>query len=171
MNTILGGAFTSRLNLRLREEMAVTYGASSKFGWRSQGGIFWAGSAVDSRAAAESVNVILREMARLREQSVDVDELQRAIQYIAYGLPRSFETTEDVAAHVREQILHGFEIDYWSQYVERVLDVTAGQVAAAAARWLHPDRAVAVVVADRQDVEANLASLNVGEVVITDVEA
>ena len=171
MNTILGGAFTSRLNLRLREEMAVTYGASSKFGWRTQGGIFWAGSAVDSYAAAESVSVTLREMSRLREERLDTEELQRAMQYIAFGLPRSFETTEDVAAHLREQLLHGFGNDYWPNYVDQILEVTAEQVRDVAARHLHPERAVAVVVADRGDVEAALTSLDIGDVVITEVEA
>jgi zinc protease len=170
MNTMLGGAFTSRLNLRLREEMGVTYGASSKFGWRTSGGIFWAASAVDTDAAAESVRVMLHEMRRLRDEPIDATEMERAARYIAYGLPRSFETTEDIAAHVREQILHGFPANYWQTYVERILAVTTGQVAEVAARHLHPDRAVCVVVADRSAVELSLTELGVGEVIITEVE-
>lgn len=170
LNTLLGGAFTSRLNLRLREEMGVTYGASSRFGWRRSGGLFYASSAVDSAAAAESVAVMLHEMKQLRDQRVDSEELRRAVQYIAFGLPRSFETTEDVAAHVREQLLHGLPADYWWTYVDRVLEVNADDVAGAAARHLHPERAVAVVVADRGTVEAELKRRHIGEVVITDVE-
>lgn len=169
LNTMLGGAFTSRLNLRLREEMGVTYGASSRLGWRRGGGLFYAGSAVDTDAAAESVAVVLQEMKRLRDEPVPGDELQRAMQYIAYGLPRSFETTEDVAAHVREQLLHGLPADYWSTYVDRILAVTADEVASVAARHLQPERAIAVVVADRHAVEAELEQQNIGEVIITDV--
>jgi zinc protease len=169
MNTILGGAFTSRLNLRLREEMGVTYGASSKFGWRRNGGVFWASSAVDSEAAAESVNVILREMRQLQDSSLDPDEVRRAVQYLAYGLPRAFETTDDIAAHLREQFLYGLELDYWATYVDRVLAVTPQQVTEVARRYLHPDRAVAVVVADRDDVEAELHALDIGEVLITEI--
>jgi zinc protease len=171
MNTLLGGAFTSRLNLRLREEMGVTYGASSRFGWRRQGGIFWASSAVDTEAAAESVQVMLREMQRLREEPLAAEEVQRALQYLAFGLPRSFETTDDVAAHLREQLLYGLGDDYWPRYVDRVLAVTSEQVTDVAARHLHPDRAIAVVVADRQSVEADLTAFGVGEVINMDVQA
>ena len=170
MNTMLGGAFTSRLNLRLREEMGVTYGASSKFGWRRQGGIFWAASAVDSEAAAESVAVMLDEMRRLRDEPVDVGEMERAARYIAYGLPRSFESTEDIAAHVREQLLHGFPTDYWPSYVEHILAVRPDQVRDVAARHLHPERATAVVVADREGVQKKLEELQLGDVLITEVE-
>ena len=171
MNTMLGGSFTSRLNLKLREEMGVTYGASSKFGWRTRGGLFWAASAVDSEAAAASVAVMIDEMRRMREEPVDIVEMERAAQYIAYGLPRAFETTEDIAAHIREQLLHGFPPEYWPRYVDRVLAVTPAEVRDVAARHLHPDRAVAVVVADRTAVEADLRATGLGDVIITDVEA
>jgi zinc protease len=171
MNTMLGGSFTSRLNLKLREEMGVTYGASSKFGWRTRSGLFWAGAAVDSEAAAASVAVVFEEMRRMREEVTDAVEMERAAQYIAYGLPRAFETTEDIAAHVREQLLHGFSDDYWSKYVEEVLAVTPAQVREVAVRHLQPDRATAVVVADRETVEAELQQLGLGEVIIADVEA
>lgn len=171
MNTMLGGSFTSRLNLRLREQMGVTYGASSKLGWRRQGGIFWAASAVDSEAAAESIAVMLQEMRRLRDEPVDASEMERAARYIAYGLPRSFESTEDIAAHVREQVLHGFPLDYWPRYVEQILAVSPPQVHEVAARHLQPEQAVGVVVADRRAVEDQLRQLRLGEVIITDVEA
>jgi zinc protease len=170
MNTMLGGSFTSRLNLKLREEMAVTYGASSKFGWRTRGGLFWAASAVDSEAAAASVAVMLEEMRRMRDTPVDIIEMERAAQYIAYGMPRAFETTEDIAAHVREQLLHGFPDDYWARYVDRILAVTADEVQAVAARHLQPDQAIAVVVADRAGVEPDLIETKIGEVISTDVE-
>ena len=171
LNTMLGGAFTSRLNLRLREEMAVTYGATSKFGWRTQGGLFWASSAVDTDAAADSVAVMLSEMRRLRDEPIDESELRRAARYIAYGLPRAFESTEDISAHLREQLLHGFPRDYWPTYVDRVLAVTAEQVREAAARHLQPEHAVSVIVASRRDVEAALRRRDIGEVIITEIEA
>lgn len=167
LNTMLGGSFTSRLNLRLREEMAVTYGASSRFQLRMHGGVFWASSAVDADAAAESVAVMLREMHRLQVEPLDVAEMQRAAQYVAYGWPRHFETTEDIAAHVREQLLYDLPDGYWSLFVDRILAVTPDQLVAAAARHLQPGRAVAVVVADRQ-VASALREQNIGDVVLTE---
>lgn len=163
MNTILGGSFTSRLNMILRERMAVTYGASSRFRLRRNGGIFTSGAAILTEAAARSVRVIVDEMSRLQSESVPVAELRRAQRYIAYGLPRSFESTADIAAHLREQLLYGLADDYWETYVDRIFDVTAEDVRTAAARHLHPERCAVVVVADRSQVESDLRGAALGE--------
>jgi zinc protease len=169
LNTMLGGSFTSRLNLRLREEMGVTYGASSKFNLRLQGGLFWAGSAVDTDAAAQSVAVMLEEMRRFQRLQIDAEEMQRAAQYLAYGLPRHFEATHDIAAHIREQLLYHLEDDYWERFVERVLAVRPDDIAEVAARHLQPERAVAVVVADGAAVAPELERAGIGEVSKVDV--
>jgi predicted Zn-dependent peptidase len=113
---------------------------------------------------------MLTEMRRLRDDAVDAGEMERAARYIAYGLPRSFESTEDIAAHIREQLLHGFPTDYWTSYVEHILAVTPNQVRDVAARHLHPERATAVVVADRETVQKKLEELELGDVLITEVE-
>jgi zinc protease len=84
-------------------------------------------------------------------------------------LPRAFETTDDIAAHLREQLLYGLEEDYWATYVDRVLAVTPQQVREVATRHLQPDGAVAVVVADRSAVEAELRAMGSGDVLITEV--
>lgn len=170
MNTILGGAFTSRLNMILRERMAVTYGASSRFRLRRSGGLFTAGAAILTEAAARSARVIADEMSRLQSESVGAEELRRAQSYIAYGLPRSFETTEDIAAHLREQVLYGLADDYWETYVERIFDVTAEDVRNAAARHLHPEHCAVVVVADRAEVESELRGASLGELAPMEVQ-
>jgi zinc protease len=131
--------------------------------------MFWASSAVDSNAAADSIAVMLEEMRRLRDEPVAIAEMERAARYIAYGMPRSFESTEDVAAHVREQILHGLPLDYWSTYVENILAVTPQDVQDAGERHLDPEHAVGVVVADRATVEGKLRDLQLGDILITEL--
>lgn len=171
MNSILGGAFTSRLNTILRERMGVTYGASSRFRLRKGGGIFSAGAAVFTEAAARSAEVVVEEMSRMIDERVGAEELRRAQSYIALGLPRSFETTQDIAAHVREQVVYELGNDYWSSYVDRIFAVTAEEVADAAARHLHPDRCTIAIAADASQVRDALEKTNLGPVVMTNVEA
>jgi len=156
MNTMLGGSFTSRLNMILREQMGVTYGARSRFAFRRNGGMFSAGAAVFSEAAVRSAEVIVEEMTRMAETPVPEGELRRAQSYLALGLPRQFETTEDIAAHLREQILYHLPQDYWQEYVDRIFAVSAEDVRAAAARHLHTSASKIVVVADRNDIEPSL---------------
>ncbi len=169
LNTMLGGSFTSRLNLRLREEMGVTYGAGSKFNLRLQGGLFWAGSAVDSNAAAESVAVVFDEMRRLQQEPIDATEMQRAAQYVAFGLPQQFEAVQDIAGHLREQLLYRLDDDYWERFVDRVLTVQLDEVRDVAARHLQPERAIAVVVADAESVAPDLNNRVLGKVIKVDV--
>ena len=48
MNAVLGGLFSSRINLNLREEHGYTYGAFSAFEWRRAAGPFVIQTAVKS---------------------------------------------------------------------------------------------------------------------------
>jgi zinc protease len=170
MNTVMGGSFTSRLNTILRERMGVTYGASSRFRMRRSGGLFMAGAAISTEAAARSAEVIIEEMERMRSELVPEEELVRAQSYIALGLPRSFETTSDIVSHVRDQLLYGLPADYWQTYVDRVFAVTAADVRDAAARHLQPETATVVIVADRHHVQSALERSRLGEIQLTSVE-
>ena len=169
LNTILGGAFTSRLNMILREQMGVTYGARSRFRLRRTGGIFSAGAAVATEAVARSAQVIIEEMTRLRDEPVSTDELTRAQSYVALGLPRHFETNDGIAAHLREQILYGLPMDYWERYVDNIFAVTAENIASAAARHLQPESCVVAVVADGKHVQRALEKTRLGDVIVTDM--
>ena len=55
MNAILGGQFVSRINLKLREEKAFTYGARTGFDWRRGVGPFSVQTSVHTAATAESI--------------------------------------------------------------------------------------------------------------------
>jgi zinc protease len=163
-NTILGGAFTSRLNMRLREEKAYTYGAGSSFALRGGGGPFVASTAVATAATADAVHVIVSEIARMSEERVLPAELERARNYIVLGLPRTFETTGDIAEHVTEVALHDLGAGYYDTYAARVLDVSAAAVRAAAARWLKPAELTIAVAGDAGAVREELESLKIGAV-------
>ena len=165
LNTILGGAFTSRLNTRLRQEKGFTYGASSGFALRRHGGPFAASSAVFTGATAEAVAIVLEELHRITEERVSGSELERAQQYLALGLPRRFETTGDVARHVAEQELFGLGDDFYSEYVARIRAVTADDVLSAAQRHIDATAATVVIAGDRAAIEGDLQALDVGPIV------
>ncbi len=165
LNTIFGGAFTSRLNSRLREEKGFTYGAGSGFAFRRDGGPFIASSAVFTGASAEAVGIVLYEMQRIREERVGEQELERAKNYLALGLPRRMETTADILRIVSEQELHGLGDRYYDEYVERVRAVTADDVLRVAQEHFDPEHATIVVAGDRASIAAPLESLGVGPVV------
>lgn len=156
LNTMLGGSFTSRLNLRLREEKGYTYGARSVFAFRDGPGPFLAGAAVFTDATADAVADFLGEMRRMREEAVTADELDRARRYLAFGLPRRFETSEQLAAQLEDVVLYGLGDDFYERFAGHVAAVAVEDVRRAARRHLDPAGAQVVIVGDRSRIAPGL---------------
>src|SRR5690606_321534 len=107
---------------------------------------------------------------RIREESVPPAELERARSYVALGLPRRFETTAGVASALADLEVHDLSLDFYNGFVPGIMAVTADDVRRVANRYLHPDRAVVVVVGDLSQVEAGLRRLELGPVQVRRLE-
>jgi zinc protease len=171
MNAILGGLFSSRINLNLREAHAWTYGAHSGFDWRLQAGPWLADSAVKSEATADAVKEVLGEIDRMRGSPVSQEELSLATSYLDGVFPIRYETTGAIAAALANLVLYGLPDDYFDRYRERVRAVTRDDVLRAATTYLQPDRMQVVAVGDPATVVAPLEALGVGKVTIVEAEA
>ncbi len=169
LNTVLGGSFTSRLNMRLREERGFTYGARSGFALRRMAGPFVASSAVHTPVTDSAVVEFLTEIRRLVDEPIPEGELERARNFVALRLPQSFETVSDLASRISDLVLHELPLDYYDAYVDSVLAVTSADVQAAAERYLSGGFAI-VVVGDRSVVEAPLRALGAGPVEVLEVQ-
>jgi len=165
LNTILGGSFTSRLNMKLREEKALTYGARSAFAMRRQPGPFVAGAAVHTPATDSAVVEFLNEIGRMAVEAVPDEELERAKNYVALRLPQGFETASDLAGRVSDLVLYDLPMDYYGGYVDQILETSAEDVLRAAQAWLTGGLAI-VVAGDRGVIQAPLEALGIGPVVV-----
>lgn len=166
LNTVLGGSFTSRLNLVLREEKGYTYGAGSGFAMRRQPGPFIAWSAVHTPVTDSAVVDFIREIDRLSIETVPDEELERAKNYVALRLPEQFETTGDVADRIAEIALYDLPADFYDGYAEGVMGVTARDVQRVAREYLDAQSMAIVVVGDRAEIEAPLRRLGLGDVIV-----
>jgi len=169
LNTILGGAFTSRLNQNLRETHGYTYGAGSAFAMRRAGGPFVAQASVVTAKTDSSLIEFLKELRRIRDEAVPAAELDKAKQYINLGLPGDFETTGGAAFRFRDLLVYGLPLDYYGGYVTRINAVTAADVQRVARTYIDPDRFDIVIVGDRSQIEAGLKALNEGPIVYRDL--
>jgi zinc protease len=168
MNAILGGIFSSRLNLNLRERLGYTYGASSSFIARRQPGLFTASAAVQTEVTAHAVSEVLRDMREMQEAPPTAAELDDARNYLAGTFPLQLQTTDGVAGRLVTSFTHGLDEDYWDRYRERILSVSADEVLEAARRRLWPDRAAVVVAGDAAAVRGPLEELGIGPVEVLD---
>lgn len=169
-NTVLGGSFTSRLNLRLREEKGYTYGARSSFAFRRGPGPFAAGAAVFTDVTAAAIVDAVHEIRRLNEEPVGEDELERARSYWILGLPRRLETAAAMAVQLAELHLHDLPSSTILETAERVRAVTAADVQQVARAHLDPATMSVVVVGDAARVRGALEAIELGPVLDDDVE-
>ncbi|HEU0013639.1 MAG TPA: pitrilysin family protein [Longimicrobium sp.] len=169
MNTLLGGSFTSRLNQNLRETHGWSYGAGSSFSMLRGAGAFTAAAGVQTNATDSSLVEFFRELKRIRDESVTPEELDKAKKYLALSFPGSLETTQDVARQFATLETYGIPASFLETYVQNVMAVTAADLRRVANRYVRPDRAVVVVVGDRQTVEAGIRAANLGPVEVREL--
>ncbi len=148
MNTILGGSFSSRINMNLREKHGFTYGAYSSFSFNRRPSPFGVRTSVKTAATAPAIREILAELRAMAGGKVTAAELDLAKSYLSVSVSGWFVTNGGVAGAVSRLFLHQLPLDFWSKFPARVKAVSANDVAAVAKRHLHPDKMKIVVVGD-----------------------
>jgi len=167
LNTILGEAFTSRLNNNLREVHGYAYGASSRFDMRSSAGAFYAAAGVQTDKTTEALKEFFNELTRIHEP-VASEELEKAKNYLALLMPRNFETTRGTADALAQAYIYDLPADYYATYAERVRGVTVADVKRAADKYIQPDKFAVVIVGDRKVIESGVRSLNLGPLTVVE---
>ncbi|MGH2733854.1 MAG: M16 family metallopeptidase [Actinomycetota bacterium] len=169
MVSVLGGLFTSRLNLKLREEKGYTYGARAWFDFRHQAGPFGASAAVQTDATVDATADAIEEIRRLRAHGVSDEELKEARDYLVGVFPISFETPGAISSAIAHLIVYGLPDDHYHAYRGAMEQVSVEEVGAAANQRLRPDRIAIVVVGDAELLETRLKEASFGPVrVVTD---
>ncbi len=149
MNSVLGGQFVSRVNLKLREEKGYTYGARTGFDWRRGRAPFSLHASVHTAATADAVKDAHAELEGLRgTRPVTTTELVLAKASVTRGYPRNFETAGQVARAVAQLALYGLPDTYFQEFVPKVNAVSGDEVTRVAAEYLDPARLTTLVVGD-----------------------
>ncbi len=164
MNTGLGGLFSSRINMNLREKNGYTYGAGSSFQFRRGPGPFAVGTSVRTDVTAPAVREVFNEFERIRAADVSAEELKIAKDSFARSLPGLFETTGQAAASIGQLFIYSLPLDYYRTLPGQIDAVTIADVRRAAGKYLSPESMVIVAVGDRSKIEPELMKLNLGKV-------
>ena len=164
MNIGLGGLFSSRINMNLREKNGYTYGAFSTFAYRRGPGPFYAGGSVRTDVTAPAVREIFNELERMRTSPVTADELMTAKDAFARSLPGLFETTPQIAGSIAQIFVYDLPLDYYSALPARINAVTAADIQRVAEKYITPNSMIIVAVGDRSKIEQELTKLNLGAI-------
>jgi zinc protease len=162
MNAILGGMFSSRINLNLREKNAYTYGARSHFSMRHGAGPFVAGASVFAEKTLPAIKEVFNELEGLRRDGPTADEMALAKESIRLAMPGRFETAGDVASAVAELVVYDLPLDEFEKRLQRIEAVTAADVKRVAAEYLKADAMTVIVVGDKTKLAPQLDTLGLG---------
>ena len=146
MNALLGGLFSSRINLNLREQHGYTYGASSYFDWRRDTGPFVIATAVKSEATGDAITEILKEIDGIRSEEVSADELSLATSYLQGVFPIRYETTSSIASALATLTVFQLPESFYDDYRANIGSVTPADVLNAARTHVWPEKLQMVVV-------------------------
>jgi len=164
MNEVLGGGFSSRVNLNLREKHGYSYGAFSQLGRYRGVGPITLSSSVQTQFTGASVKELLTEVTGMQNAPVSPDELNRAKESIIRSLPAGFVTGTDLAATFGRVFIYDLPPDYYQGLPARIAQINAADVQNVARQYLRPQDMKVVAVGDKAKILPQLAPLNLGPV-------
>ena len=170
MNAVLGGLFSSRINLNLREKHGYTYGAFSHIDWRRQAGPFVVSTAVQSEVTAPAAREAIAEIERIRSERISVDELSLATSYLDGVFPIRYETTDAIAGALATLVQYDLPDDFYDTYREHMRTVTTDDVLRVAQAHLKPAELQMLAVGDPESIQRPLEALHFGPVTLYDTD-
>jgi zinc protease len=165
LSTLLGGRFSSRLNLNLRERLGLTYSVSSSLASRRGPAPFQIQMAVANDGVGLAVRETLGEVARLSDERVRDDEMTDTLDYLIGVLPYTMQSGSDLVGYLETLVVFSLPDDYFSELPRLYRSLTTARLQEAAARHLRADELAIVAVGPAAELEPQLAPFGEVEVV------
>jgi predicted Zn-dependent peptidase len=169
MNKILGGEFTSRLNMNLREDKHWAYGAFTLMLDAEGQRPFIAYAPVQTDKTAESAAEIIKEFEMfVGDQPVTTEEFEKSTGNTILQLPGRWETNSAVMSDLTEQIKYGLADDYFQQYDEMVRGLSVEEIQQLGKKMVDAQKLTFFVVGDKEKVLPRLQEMGFKEIILVD---
>lgn len=171
MNRILGGEFTSRINMNLREDKHWSYGSRSiLIGTKGQS-MFVGYAPVQTDKTKESVVELKKELEQyIKDKPATEAEFSKVQKNAVLKLPGGWETNDAVLNALNDQVKYNRGDDYLKNYASYIRNLTTKDIQMAASKVIKPEQMVWIVVGDRSKIEQGIRDLNLGEIQIVKAE-
>jgi len=156
MNTLLGGYFSSRINMNLREAHGYTYGGRSSFEARMLAGLFEVSADVRNEVTGETIDEVFVELKRIRETLPSRDELAMVKNYLTGLFPIQLETPQQVAGRVITVELYQLPKNYYRNYRNNIRRVTARDIRSVARKYIDPEKVIITLCGNAKEISSKL---------------
>ena len=168
MNGILGGLFSSRINMNLRERNGYTYGAFSFFNYHRGAGPFLAGALVRTDVTAPAAKELFKELRGISTTPPTESEVTLGKNFSLQSLPGQFETVNSTTFLIGNLFTYNLPPTYYKTLPSEYDSISSAAITEVARRNVHPDQLVIVAVGDRQKIQPGLAQLGLGPIEVRD---
>jgi len=169
MNDILGGKFTSRINMNLREDKGWSYGASSNIGQAIRQRSFRVSTSVQTDKTALAMNEIVKEMSDYQSnRPPSPEELDLMIKGNTLPLPGRFSTNRSLMSYIISNENFGRPYNYAETLYNKYASLSPKLLQQTAQKYLRPDAMIWVIVGDLTKIEKNIRSLEFGDIEVWD---
>lgn len=171
MNNALGGQFSARMNMNLREDKGWAYGAYTFLREARHQRPFMVYAPVQTDRTADSMQEIVKEIQDfLGDKPPTADELDRNVKNSVRSLPGQYETAQAVLDTLRSNAEFARPDDYASKLKQEYESLTVEQLELAAGQVLEPQGLTWVVIGDVEKIKDQITELGLGEVTIMDLD-
>lgn len=165
MNGVLGGSFTARINMNLREDKGWAYGAQTVMQNARGPRPYLVYAPVQVDRTGDSLRELVKELTDITStRPVAADEMSRVVAGLTRGLPGSFETSNAVLGSLVTSARYGRPLDYAATLTERYGALTIKDLQTAATDFVHPQRLTWVIVGDLSKIRAQVESVNIAPI-------
>jgi zinc protease len=165
MNYAIGGSFTSRLNMNLREDKSWSYGVRTRLGDAKGQRAMLVTAPVQTDKTSESMAEIVKEYSDyLTTNPITEDELAKGKASKTLKLPGRFETLGALKGGVSNIVKYNRDLDYLNQLPVLLDQPSLVQIQAKTQKYIRPNQWTWLIVGDLSKIEEPIRALNLGEI-------
>jgi zinc protease len=147
-NGVLGGGYSSRLNLEIRVKRGLSYGAGSRVDEHRDAGVFLASAQTKNESAAEVADLLIDETKALQTAPVAPDELESRKAALVGGFGRQVETSAGLANLLTDYAIFGVPLAEIGQFTQKTEAVTPAEAHTGAKDLVDPKQLSLIIVGD-----------------------
>lgn len=171
MNETLGGAFTARVNMNLREDKGWAYGAYTFLQEAKGQRPFMVYAPVQTDKTGDSLKELVKELNAYKgDVPPTSDELQRVVFDKVRSLPGQFETSSAVLSSLLSSNRFDRPLNYPESLPEKYGRLSTADLEKAAAQVLNPEKLTWMIIGDASVIKAEVEAAGIGAVTVKSMQ-